>query len=132
MEVEGARPALEKLRVLRAEGRIVLYYSEFSLLEAIAKAVKLNVPRSVVEYGVTAITAGYRKAGPRVEAWLLAAELRREGLRDLIDALLYAMASTGRLQLLTRDRRLLELLEFLEEHGYPTTVVMREEQLLES
>lgn len=84
MEVEGVEPALEKLRVLRAEGRIILYYSEFSLLEAIAKAVKLNVPRSAVEHGVTAITAGYRKAEPRVEAWLLAVELRQEGLRDPI------------------------------------------------
>jgi len=61
VEVEGVEPALEKPRVLRAEGRIILYYSEFSLLEAIAKAVKLNVPRSAVEHGVTAITAGYRK-----------------------------------------------------------------------
>jgi len=37
VEVEGVKPALEKLRVLRAEGRIVLYYSEFSLLETVAR-----------------------------------------------------------------------------------------------
>ncbi|ABM80588.1 hypothetical protein Hbut_0734 [Hyperthermus butylicus DSM 5456] len=127
VDVEGVKPVLERLKLLRSRGRVELYYSDFSLLEALAKAVKLGVPEHVVEQGITAIAAGYARADPDIRAWLLAARLRRDGLRDLIDALIYATAFTKGLHLLTRD---VKLLEFLEKHGYPTNTILIESQFL--
>ena len=127
VEVEGVEPALEALKRLRGAGAVELYYSPFSLLEAVAKASRLPVPSSAVEAGLLAVTTGYREASPTVEAWMLALELRRAGLRDVIDAVLYSTAEALRLRLLTRDRA---LIEFLRRHGYPLNPVMEEDELL--
>ncbi len=126
VEVEGLGEALSLLRMLRERGVVELYYSDFSLLEAVAKAVKLGVPETAIETGVTAILAVYKRIEPGVDTWLLAARIRRDGLRDFIDALLYALAATHKLRLLTRDAK---LVEFLEKHGYPLNPLMSEKEL---
>ena len=127
VEVEGVEPALEALRRLRGAGEAELYYSSFSLLEAVAKTSRLPVPPAAVEAGLLAITTGYQEAGPTVDAWMLALELRRAGLRDMIDAILYSTAEALGLRLLTRDKA---LIEFLRRNGYPLNPVMTEEELL--
>ena len=128
VEVEGLEQVLEALYALRRKGLVELYYSGFSLLEACAKAAKLGVPEHVLEAGVTAIVSGYRHASPTVEAWLLAVRLRRDGLSDFIDAVLYATAASTGLRLLTRDAR---LVRFLSERGYPVQHVVSERELEE-
>jgi len=126
VEVPEVEAALERLLRLRRRGLVEIYYSSVSLLEALAKAAKLGVPPDAVEQGLIAIAAGYRAAEAGPEAWLLAYELRRLGLRDMVDAILYATAYTSRLRLLTRDRA---LRRFLGEKGYPLTPLIGEDEL---
>jgi hypothetical protein len=73
------------------------------------------------------IIAAWRKAEVDTGAWRYVLSLRVDGLRDLIDGILYSAALTGSYRFLTRDSN---LEAFLASHGYPVDVILREEKLM--
>jgi hypothetical protein len=127
VSVEGVEGVLAKLKELGQSGAVEVYYSDFSLMEALAKAVRLGVPQHVVERGLMSIIAAWRKAEVDTGAWRYVLSLRVDGLRDLIDGILYSAALTGSYRFLTRDSN---LEAFLASHGYPVDVILREEKLM--
>ncbi|MEZ0248994.1 MAG: PIN domain-containing protein [Thermoproteus sp.] len=124
VKVPEVTPAL---RALRGRGDLELYYSPFSLLEALGKIVKGRYDPRSLEAGLTSIAARFGEVTPSPSGYLKAAELRQRGHRDLIDLLLYATARDRGLRLLTRD---LDLLGFLRKAGEDLDVVVTEEELL--
>jgi hypothetical protein len=48
VSVEGVEGVLAKLKELGQSGAVEVYYSDFSLMEALAKAVRLGMPQHVV------------------------------------------------------------------------------------
>lgn len=127
VSVEGIERVLVKLKELRQGGVVEVYYSDFSLLEALAKAVRLGVPRHVVERGLVSIIAAWKKAEVNTRAWRYVLSLRVGGLRDVIDGILYSTALAGGYRFLTRDTN---LEAFLASHGYPVDVILKEEELM--
>ena len=106
-----------------------LYYSDISLLEASWKIVKVihtdEEIRRVIE-GVRAIRETMNLVPVNERALELAMKMYGLGHRDMIDNLLYSMAITGEMRLLTVD---VELLRFVEEHGLPRGQIVTPEEL---
>jgi len=128
VEVKGVRRALERISELYERNRVELYYSPFSILEALGKISKTRYDPLRVEKGLIAITESgvFNPALPSVEACLRALELRARGFRDLIDLLLYSTARELGIKFLTRD---VELIDFLHEQGESLECIMAEDEL---
>ncbi|AET33386.1 PIN domain-containing protein [Pyrobaculum ferrireducens] len=121
VEVEGAAPVLKRLDVLSRRGEVGLYYSDFSILEALWKIAKTNFDIKRVEMGLRSIELGLRKAYADRRVFLKALELRGRGHRDVVDLLLYATAARNHLLFLTMDR---DLINFLENAGEDISIVV--------
>jgi predicted nucleic acid-binding protein len=121
VEVEGAAPVLKRLYTLSRRGEVELYYSDFSILEALWKIAKTNFDIKRVEMGLRSIELGLRKAHADRHVFLKALELRRRGHRDVVDLLLYATAARNHLLFLTMDR---DLVNFLEKAGEDVSIVV--------
>ena len=126
MDVEGVESVLRVLERGYRLGRFELYYTPFNLLEIIGKIARLDYDAERVRLGLRALEEAFRIVVPRMEAYIIALELRRRGFRDLIDLTLYATAKTEELMFLTRDK---PLMRFLEEVGADTSVILPDEQL---
>ncbi|MEL9990088.1 MAG: PIN domain-containing protein [Thermoproteus sp.] len=124
VKVPEVMPAL---RALRGRDDLELYYSPFSLLEALGKIAKEKHDPKRLGAGLMSIAARFNEATPSPSGYLKAAELRQKGHGDLIDLLLYATARDRGLRLLTRD---LDLLDFLRKVGEDLDAVITEEELL--
>ena len=111
VEVEEAMRVIELFRYLE------VYYLEAGLFEALWKVLRIVPPNRIrrVEIGIRAIRRTYHLLTPRPEAMVEALKLFREGHRDYIDALHYAVARAEGMQLLTID---LEFIDLLRDHGY--------------
>ncbi len=107
-----------------------LYYSDLSLLEALWKIVKVNrgtkEELARIEEGVRAIRETMNYAPIDEGAVKIAAHMYRLGHRDLIDDLLYAIALSSNLRLLTVDE---ELARFVRKHGLSVDAIMTPEAL---
>ena len=128
VEVVGTARVLEILKRLSLSGEIDIYYSPFSLFEALGKISKLKYDPEVVEQGLAAILEEFKPSLPSARAYMKALELKKRGFSDLVDLLLYATALANRLKLLTRDR---ELVEFLEKHGEDAVSIILEDAFVE-
>jgi hypothetical protein len=64
-------------------------------------------------------------ADPTPRGYVKALELKRRGVRDLVDLLLYATALSRGLLLLTRDA---QLLSFLADEREDTSIILLEEE----
>jgi len=112
--VEGLEPGvLLELRRHALQGRLELHYADVMWLELIPKVVREArrrgfSPDALIEKGAKAITrASYlRRAGVDWEAVRVAYELRKHGHRDMVDNMLYGIASSQNLVLVTMDRAL--------------------------
>jgi PIN domain. len=127
IEVEGVEGVLEALQRLRRHRRVEVYYSCYSILEALWKLAKLSYDLEVVRRGLSLIEEDFGEVHPTLEGYLKALELRRRGFPDIIDLLLYATALTNGILFLTRDRR---LYSFLSEEGEETGAILLEEDFL--
>ena len=114
------------LRLLKGRSDLKLYYSPFSLLEALGKILKGRYELTRLETGLVSITTRFVEATPSPIGYLMAAKLRQMGHKDLIDLLLYATAKDRGLRLLTRDY---DLLGFLRKAGEKLDAVITEEDL---
>ena len=110
-------------RVMRAFQRFnsyELYYNDISVLEAlwkIAKTIKGSEEElSRIEEGIRALRDTVRYASIDERAVKNAVHMYRLGHRDMVDNLLYSIATSKRLKLLTVDDR---LVEFVKRHGLP-------------
>ena len=106
-----------------------LYYNDLSLLEAlwkIVKIIKTSDQVSRVTEGVRAIRDSMKYAPLDEKAVENAIYMYRLGHKDMIDNLLYSIAVSRRLKLLTVDDT---LIEFVEEHKLAREYIMAPEEL---
>ncbi|MCS7104246.1 MAG: PIN domain-containing protein [Thermofilaceae archaeon] len=127
VRVKEVETTIEKLGKLWRNGKVKLYYSPFSLLEALGKIAKLNYDTATLLLGLKIIEEEFEKATPTPEGYLKALELKRAGFPDLIDLLLYETSLTRRILLLTRDEN---LLTFLEKRGENLSYILLEKEFL--
>ena len=118
------------MEAFRRLGARELYYSEVGLLEALWKVVKViggsEEELSRIEEGVAAIRETMKPAPATGEAVRAAIRMYKLGHRDLVDDLLYSIAASGGLRLLTVDE---ELVRFVEGRGLPREHVLTPEEL---
>ena len=114
--IEVEKEAMEVIKYFRG---LNIYYTEFGLLEAMWKVIKLISPEStgVVELGLKAIENTYSMLKPSSEAFLKAWEIFLKGHKDFIDTLYYSTAVLTRIPFLTIDK---EFIKFLTGKGYLT------------
>ncbi len=107
-----------------------LYYSDLSILEALWKIIKKikgtkeEVDR--VKEGIVAIRETMKKSVINEEAAQKAMEMYLLGHKDMVDNLLYSIALTQGLKLLTVDTR---LLRFVKGKKLPTHPIIFPEEL---
>ncbi len=113
----GIEVEKEAMGVIKYFHDLNVYYTEFGLLEAMWKVIKLVNPKDidVVRLGLKAIENTYSVLKPPSEAYLKAWEIFLKGHRDFIDALYYSTAVLTRTPLLTIDK---EFIKFLAGKGY--------------
>ena len=109
----------EAMDVIKYFRGLNIYYTEFGLLEAMWKVIKLISPESigVVKLGLKAIENTYSMLKPPPEAFLKAWEIFMRGHKDFIDALYYSTAVLTGTPFLTIDK---EFIKFLTGKGYLT------------
>jgi len=107
-----------------------LYYSDISLLEALWKIVKTirgseeEITR--IKEGIRALRSTAKHVNVEEEAVENAINMYKLGHRDMIDNLLYSIAKTEKLKLLTTDKN---LIEFIEKHKHPKENIIHPKEL---
>ncbi|MCD6509714.1 MAG: PIN domain-containing protein [Thermoprotei archaeon] len=107
-----------------------LYYNDISILEALWKIVKVikgeeSEIKRILE-GIIAIRNTMEYAPISEKAIENSINMYKLGHRDMIDNLLYSIALSEGLRLLTVDK---ELINFIEEHGFPKQYILTLEEL---
>lgn len=137
IEVEGlSSDDIEKLRNLKIERRIELYYSPIIWIEILGKIcrelakrrMKMEDIEHITELATKSLIESefFKQILPGVDAIKLALKLRIHGHRDNIDNILYSISIENDMIFLTMDE---ELKKFLEENNYKTDNVMNHKQL---
>lgn len=107
-----------------------LYYNDISVLEALWKIVKVikgskdEITR--IAEGVRALRETLKYAAIDEDALKRAVYMYKTGHRDIIDNLLYSIAVSRGLKLLTVDE---ELIEFVARNGLPRDALTTPEEL---
>ncbi len=120
-------------RIMKAIPRLVnyeLYYSDLSILEALWKIIKKikgtdEEIRRIAE-GIRAINETMKPIVIDDSSMKNSIKMYLLGHRDMIDNLLYSMALSNRVKLLTTDTR---LIEFVANHKLPTHFIIEPEDL---
>ena len=128
VDIPGIGEVLEAVEKLHEQDKAILFYSPFSLLEAIGKIAKMPHDVDRVRDGLSAIIESgvFRMALPSLDGYVGALIGRAKGFRDLIDLLLYMTARDNGIRFLTRDEK---LIEFIKSVGEDTSVFLSEEEL---
>lgn len=128
VRVRGLEDVFNKLRKLYSEDSVELFYSPYSLLEALGKISKTRFDEKTVGDGLLSIIESnvYKEALPTPEAYLKALKLKAKGFRDLIDLILYTTALSRNFKLLTRDD---QLIEFIKKVGEDATAFLAEDEI---
>ena len=107
-----------------------LYYSDISVLEALWKIVKVikgsEEELSRIEEGIKAMRETMKHASIDEQAIKSAMQMCRLGHRDMIDNLLYSIATSKNLRLLTVDE---DLINFIKRHGFAENNIITPEEL---
>ena len=118
------------MKVYHRLGSYEVYYSEIGILEALWKIVKIvreeDEIRRVKE-GIRAIRETFKYAALDDVAVGNAITMYWLGHRDMIDNLLYSIALSRKIALLTVDN---DLIEFLEKNDLPRNHVTTPEELV--
>lgn len=118
------------MRAFQKLGFYELYYSEISILEALWKIVKVvkgvEEELSRIEEGIRAIRESMRHASVNGEAVKNAIHMYKLGHRDMVDNLLYSIAVSNKLKLLTVDE---DLVGFVKKHGLVREYIVTPEEL---
>jgi len=112
----------EAINTIKYFSKFNIYYTEFGLLEAIWKILKVISTKYLerVRIGLEAIKNTYHLLETPIKACVEAIKIYREGHRDYIDALYYGVSKSLKIPFLTIDQ---EFIEFLEKHGYDISLV---------
>jgi len=107
-----------------------LYYNDISILEALWKIVKVikseeSEIKRILE-GIIAVRNTMEYASISEKAIENSINMYKLGHRDMIDNLLYSIALSEGLRLLTVDK---ELINFIEKHGFPKQYILTPEEL---
>lgn len=129
ISVENTEKVLKVLGELYMKGSIEIYYTCFNFLEIIWKLSKIDYNEKIVSMGIQSITENFKHIDPTVQSYLKALRLKSKGFRDLIDLILYAVAESNGLKLLTRDK---ELWKFIKSAGEKIEVILLEENFLKN
>ena len=117
LPILGFETSNEIMEAFHKLGFYELYYSDISLLEALWKIVKtIRVSEEEItriKEGIRALRSTAKHVSIEEEAVENAINMYKLGHRDMIDNLLYSIAKTGKLKLLTVDK---SLIEFIEKH----------------
>jgi len=108
----------------------IIYYNEIGIIEALWRIVKVVGNKGdlkVVLDGIDAIRNTFEYAYIDSEAVENAVKMYRLGHRDMIDNVLYSIALSEDLKLLTIDN---ELIRFIEGHGLPRENIVRPEDII--
>ena len=126
--------ALSKLRHLALEKMIVLYYSPVSFIEIVAKVARETVRRRVglkpdeLANTIEIIQDSHymKPLNPDAQAYALAYKMRLLGHKDMIDNLLYAIASIKGLVFISMDQT---LRNFVQHHKIAQARIMTHYEL---
>ena len=120
-------------RVMRAFHKLSsyeLYYNDVSILEALWKIVKIveGAEEQLLRIGegIRAIRETVKYASIDEEAIKNAIYMYKLGHKDMVDNLLYSIAVSKKLKLLTVDS---DLIKFIEKHGLPKDNIVMPEEL---
>ena len=133
LPIMGFETSNAVMRAFEKLSLYTLYYSDLSLLEASWKVVKVvkgseeEVAR--IAEGIRAIRKTMNHVSIDEDSFKLAVKMYKLGHRDMVDNLLYSMAVTRELKLLTVD---MELLEFVEEHSLPRKHIITPSEIEQS
>jgi len=108
----------------------IVYYNEISIIEALWRIVKVVGNKGdlkVVLDGIDAIRNTFEYAYIDSKAVENAVKMYRLGHKDMVDNILYSIALSEDLKLLTVDN---ELIKFIEEHGFPRENIVRPEDII--
>jgi len=107
-----------------------LYYNDVSILEALWKIVKIveGAEEQLLRIGegIRAIRETVKYASIDEEAIKNAIYMYKLGHKDMVDNLLYSIAVSKKLKLLTVDS---DLIKFIEKHGLPKDNIVMPEEL---
>ncbi len=130
LPILGFETSNEIMEAFHKLGFYELYYSDISLLEALWKIVKTirgseeEITR--IKEGIRALRSTAKHVSIEEEAVENAINMYKLGHRDMIDNLLYSIAKTGKLKLLTIDKN---LIEFIEKHKHPKENIIHPKEL---
>ncbi|MET1160672.1 MAG: PIN domain-containing protein [Thermoprotei archaeon] len=118
------------MRAFQKLGSYELYYSDISILEALWKIVKVikgtREELSRISEGISAIRETMKYAPIDEKVVENAIYMFKLGHKDMIDNLLYSIAMTKKLRLLTVDK---DLVEFIKKHDLDKDSVILPEEL---
>ena len=127
-----SREDLEKLEQLRIEKVVEYHFTSLIWIEIVPKVLKeysnrgISVNISMFERIALALENTAKHVGLGPVAIAIAAKLRALGHKDMVDNLLYGIASERDLLLLTMDS---EFREFVHRHGLETSRIVNHREL---
>ena len=130
LPILGFETSKEIMDVFPKLRNYIIYYNEISIIEALWRIVKVVGNKGdlkVVLDGIDAIRNTFEYAYIDSEAVENAVEMYRLGHRDMVDNILYSIALSEDLKLLTIDN---ELIKFIEEHEFPRENIVRPEDII--
>jgi PIN domain nuclease of toxin-antitoxin system len=130
IEIKGIQEAFEKIEKNYEKEKEKLYFTRISLFEALGKISKIAFDEKRVQQGLQAILESeiIIEVITPVEAYLSAMKLKKKGFKDFIDLLLFETARTNKMQMLTRDKT---LLQFITDNTKEKKWILTEKEFLE-
>ncbi len=131
VEVKGTRETIQRLKILYEKGDVELYFSPFSVLEAMGKISKNSYDEARLESGLISLFESdvFKGVLPTRKGYMEALKLRVKGFKDLIDLMLYSTSITRKLKFLTEDENLKYFIKKVKEDQ---TVFLNREELWRS
>ena len=128
LPILGFETSRRVMKAFQRLGSYNLYYNDISVLEALWKIVKIiegtEEQISRIEEGIRAIRDTMKYVFIDEEVLKNAIYMYKLGHRDMIDNLLYSIAISRELKLLTVDE---DLIKFIEKHNLPKNIITPEE-----
>jgi len=128
LPILGFETSRRVMNAFQRLGSYKLYYNDISILEALWKIVKIiegtEEQISRIEEGIRAIRDTMKYVFIDEEVLKNAIYMYKLGHRDMIDNLLYSIAISRELKLLTVDE---DLIKFIEKHNLPKNIITPEE-----
>jgi len=128
LPILGFETSRRVMNAFQKLGSYNLYYNDISILEALWKIVEIiegtEEQISRIEEGIRAIRDTMKYTPIDEKAFKNAIYMYKLGHRDIVDNLLYSIAISKELKLLTVDE---DLIKFIKKHNLPKNIITPEE-----